>query len=195
MASPTFNHTVLGETSLPGQIFVFGGFALQANSLGHLEQIDSYAPGHQVRFGNLNYTADVRGDLIFDGSRLVSRATYDHDVHNLDLQSDSVRNIAPAIALDFVPEQVAPSEDGWIDPASKAAHSLALEHTDPFPKGICISGPLDSSPDVCSRPHAPVPVESNWAPVMEFAAADIFQHSPLGDLLNSLRSFPLSEDS
>ena len=34
---------VHGETFLPGQIFVFGGFALQANSLGHLEQIESYA--------------------------------------------------------------------------------------------------------------------------------------------------------
>ena len=37
------NDTVQGETFLPGQIFVFGGFALRANSLGHLEQIESYA--------------------------------------------------------------------------------------------------------------------------------------------------------
>ena len=35
---------VQGETFLPGQIFVFGGFALQANSLGYLEQIESYPP-------------------------------------------------------------------------------------------------------------------------------------------------------
>ena len=34
---------VQGETFLPGQIFVFGAFALRANSLGHLEQIESYA--------------------------------------------------------------------------------------------------------------------------------------------------------
>ena len=59
---------VQGETFFPGQIFVFGGFALWANSLGHLEQIESYAPGHQVRFGSLNYTADVRQDLISTGS-------------------------------------------------------------------------------------------------------------------------------
>ena len=58
---------VLDETFLPGQIFVFGGFALRANSLGHLEQIESYTPGHQVRFGSLNYTADIRGDLIYEG--------------------------------------------------------------------------------------------------------------------------------
>ena len=68
------NNAVQGEVFLPGQIFVFGGFALWANSLGHLEQIESYAPGHQVRFGNLNYTADIRGDFIFDGFEPMSGA-------------------------------------------------------------------------------------------------------------------------
>ena len=29
---------------------------------------------------------------------------------------------------------------------------------------------------------------------MEFSSADIFQHSPLGDVLNSLRSLSLSRD-
>ena len=68
MASSLVNRDVVrDETFLPGQIFVFGGFALRANSFGHLEQNESYAPGHQVRFGSLNYTADIHGDLIFDG--------------------------------------------------------------------------------------------------------------------------------
>ena len=31
------NNVVQGETFLPGQIFMFGGFALRANLLGHLE--------------------------------------------------------------------------------------------------------------------------------------------------------------
>ena len=53
------NDTVQGGTFLPRQIFMFGGFALRANSLGHLEQIDSYAPGHQISFGNLNYVANI----------------------------------------------------------------------------------------------------------------------------------------
>ena len=44
MAPSIVNDTVQGETFLPGQMFVFGGFALRANSLGQLEQIDSYAP-------------------------------------------------------------------------------------------------------------------------------------------------------
>ena len=61
MAPPIINDDAIqGETFLPRQIFLFGGFALRANSLGHLEQIESYAPGHQVRFGSLNYTADIR---------------------------------------------------------------------------------------------------------------------------------------
>ena len=69
MASSIINNdAVQGETSLPRQTFVFDGFALRANSLGHLEQIENYTPGRQVRFGNLNFTADIRGDLIFDGS-------------------------------------------------------------------------------------------------------------------------------
>ena len=67
MAPSIVNNMVQGETFLPGKIFVFGGFALRANSLGHLEQIDSFAPGHQIKFGNLNYTADIHGDLTFDG--------------------------------------------------------------------------------------------------------------------------------
>ena len=106
------NDAVQGEIFLPGQIFEFGGFALRANSLGHLEQIDSYTPGHQVRFGNLNYTADIRGDLIFDGFEPASGATNSHDVHDLDLPSNGVRDIAPVAAPAPNLEQIAPSEDG-----------------------------------------------------------------------------------
>ena len=86
MASSIINHdAVQGETFLPGQIFVFGGSALRANSLGHLEQIESYAPGHQVRFGSLNYMADIRGDLIFDGFEPQPSAPHCHDGHDLAL--------------------------------------------------------------------------------------------------------------
>ena len=74
MAPSIINNAVQGETFLPGQIFVFGGFALRGNSLGHLEQINSYAPGHQVRFRSLNYVADIRGDLIFVGFETTATA-------------------------------------------------------------------------------------------------------------------------
>ena len=53
------NDAIQGEVFLHGQIFVFGGFTLRANSLGHLEQIKSYAPGHQVRFGSLNCMGEI----------------------------------------------------------------------------------------------------------------------------------------
>ena len=83
------NDAIQGEVFLPGQIFIFGGFALRANSLGHLEHIDSYAPGHQVRFGSLNYVVDFRGDLIVDGFESVAvAAPCHHDEHDLNLSSD-----------------------------------------------------------------------------------------------------------
>ncbi|MCH1927350.1 hypothetical protein L6232_21345, partial [Shewanella sp. C31] len=85
------NDAFQGETFLPGQIFVFGGFTLRANSLGHLEQIDSYAPGHQVRFGSLKYTADIYGDLIFDGFEPMPGPPNGHDGHDFDLPSVSIR--------------------------------------------------------------------------------------------------------
>ena len=111
------NDSSQGETFLPGQIFVFGGFALRANSLGHLEQIDSYAPGHQIRFGNLNYTADIRGDLIFDGFWPAPGAPDCHGEHGLDLPSYNAWDIIPIVAPDSNPEQAALPRDGGMDPA------------------------------------------------------------------------------
>ena len=84
------NDAVQGETFLPRQIFVFGGFELRANSLGHLEQIESYAPGHQAKFGSLNYTADICGDLIFDGFEPLPCASCGRNEYDLALPSDSV---------------------------------------------------------------------------------------------------------
>ena len=186
------NDVVQGEVFLPGQIFVFGGFVLRANSLGHLEQIESYAPGHQVRFGNLNYTADIRGDLIFDGFELMSGAPHSHDEHDLTLPSDGVREITPVATPAPNPEQIVSSEDGWMDPATEAAPSAAIEpNNDLTSYEVGVIGPSDSSPAIGSKPRASVPIVPNWAPIMEFSSADIFQHSPLGDVLDSLRSLSL----
>ena len=115
------NDAVHGETFLPGQIFVFGGFALRANSLGHLEQIESYAPGHQVRFGSLNFTADIRGDLIFDGFERQPSAPHCHDGHDLALQLDSALEAAHESALTYGSKPTAQIEDRWLDTASGAA--------------------------------------------------------------------------
>ena len=125
------NDAVQGETSLPGQIFVFGGFALRDNSLGHLEHIESYAPGHQVKFGRLNYVADIHGDLIFDGFETTVASPCHHDEHDVNLSSVHTQEIVPVAALALDPEQIAPSGDGKLNPAAEAADSTALEtHTD-----------------------------------------------------------------
>ena len=124
---------------------MFGGFALRANSLGHVEQIDSYAPGHRIRFGNLNYTADTPGDLIFDGLGPVPGAPDSHDEHGLDLLSDSARDIIPEAALDLNLGQVALPMDGGLDPAPQAAHLSVVEpNMGPTAVEACNPGPPDS---------------------------------------------------
>ena len=170
---------------------MFGGFAPRANSLGHLEQIESYAPGHQVRFGSLNYTADIRRDLIFDGFKPQPGAPHCHDGNDLALPPNSALGAAPATAPTLSSEPTASIEDGWLDTASGAAVSTAIEpNTSLILRKARDSKVPDSFPD--SEPTAPLPIESDWAPIMEFTATDIFQHSPFGDILNSLRSLSLS---
>ena len=81
-------------------------------------------------------------------------------------------------------------------PAIEAAPSAAIEpNTDPTSYEAGVIGPSDLSPATGSELRTSVPIKSDWAPVMEFTSADIFQHSPLGDVLNSLRSLSLSGDS
>ena len=80
-----------------------------------------------------------------------------------------------------------------MDPASEAARSVAIEpNTDFTSYETCVAGHSDLSPATNSEPPASVPIQSDWAPIMEFTSVDIFQHSPLGDVLNSLRSLSLS---
>ena len=70
----------------------------------------------------MNYTADIRGDLIFDGFEHMSGAPHSHDEHDLALPSDGVREITPMATPALNPEQIAPSEDRWMDPTMEAAH-------------------------------------------------------------------------
>ena len=174
MAPSIINHdAVQGETFLPGQIFVFGGFALRANSLGHLEQIESYAPSHQVRFGSLNYTADIRGDLIFDGVEPLPSAPHCHNGHDLALPPNSALEAAPTSASTLNSEPTASIEDGWLDAASGAAIPTAIEpNTSPALRETRDPKEPDSTPD--SEPSVPLPIESDWAPIMEFTSTDIF---------------------
>ena len=126
---------------------MLGGFALWANSLDHLEQIDSYAPGHQVRFGSLNYVADIRGDLIFNGFETTAIAPPHSDEHDLNLSSDHIQEMVPIAATALELEQIVPS---------KTIDSMALEpHTDSAPCNVCVNGISDSSPAISSEPRTP----------------------------------------
>ena len=135
--------------------------------------------------------ADIHGDLIFDGSEPQPSVPRCHDGHDLTLPPDSILEAAHESAPTHSPEPIAQIKDGWLDTASGAATSTAMEpNTYLVPHKAHDSEVPDSLPDY--EPPAPLPVESDWAPIMEFTAADIFQHSPFGDILNSLKYLPLS---
>ena len=153
MASST-NDAVQGETFLPGQIFVFGGFVLRANSLGHLEQIESYAPSHQVRFGSLNFTADIRGDLILDGLEPQPSVPHCYDGHDLALSPNSALVAAQESAPALSPEPIAQIEGRWLDTASGAATSTAME---PNTNLVPCKGCDFEAPNPCRTPNLPRP--------------------------------------
>ena len=89
-----------------------------------------------------------------------------------------------------------PSKDRRIDPTMEATDSTVLEpHIDSTSHDVFVAGTPDSSPTVSSEPHEPADAELDRLSIFEFSAADIFQHSPLGDVLNSLRNLSLAGDS
>ena len=91
------------------------------------------------------------------------------------------------------PKQIAPSEDRKLNPATEAADSAALEpHIGPTSGGICATGTSDSFLATGSKPRATAYVELDQTPIVEFSPADIFRHSPIGDVLNSLKTLSLA---
>ena len=121
--------------------------------------------------------ADVCGDLIFDGFEPLPCPSHGHDEYDLALQSDSVQEIAQAAAPTLNLEPVAPSMDGWMDPAIEALPSSAIEpNIDLTLHESRVVKLPNPSPATDPEPPDPVPIESDWAPIMEFTSADIFQH-------------------
>ena len=133
--------------------------------------------------------------MIFDGFGPPPEAPNSHNEHGLDLLSDVARDIVPAEASDINPGQVALPKDGGLDPAPQAVPSSAMWPNTGPPGEAYDSVPPDSYPVVGSSPRVPESTEPGWAPVMEFTAADIFQHSPFGDMPDLLKSPSLSGDS
>ena len=88
------------------------------------------------------------------------------------------------------------SEDGRLNPTAEAADSTALEpNIDPTSHGVFVTRTPDSSLVINSEPCASADAELDRLSIFEFSATDIFQHSPLGDVLNSLRNLSLAGDS
>ena len=87
-------------------------------------------------------------------------------------------------------EPTALAKDGRLDAAPGAAISAAIEPN----TSLVLCKARDSKvPDsvLDSEYSAPLSIKPDWAPIMEFTAADVFQHSPFGDILNSLKSLSL----
>ena len=58
-----------------------------------------------------------------------------------------------------------------------------------------VTGTPDSSPGISSEPREPTDAELDRLSILEFSVVDIFQHLPLGNMLNSLKNLSLAEDS
>ena len=120
--------------------------------------------------------------MICDGLEPPPSVPHCHDEHDLALPPNSALEAAPALASTLKSEPTTPIEDGWLDAASGVAIPTAIEpNTSPALRETRDSKEPDSSPD--SEPSVPLPIESDWASIMEFTAADVFQHSPFGDIL------------
>ena len=73
---------------------------------------------------------------------------------------------------------------------------MALEpHIDLISHDTCATGTPDSSPAVSSEPCEPADAKLDHLSIFEFSTADIFRHSPLGDVLSSLKNLSFAGDS
>ena len=105
------------------------------------------------------------------------------DGHDLTLPPDSAQSAAQVSAPIISSEPTALVGDGRLDAASEAAISTVIEPN----TSLVLCKARDSKvPD--SESPATLSIEPDWVPIMEFNAADVFQHSPFGDILNSLKS-------
>ena len=129
--------------------------------------------------------------MIFDRFEPRPGAPHCLDGHDLALPPDSAQSAAQESAPTVSSEPTALTRDGRLDAAPGAAISTVIE----LNTSLVLCKARDSKvPDsvLDSESSAPLPIEPDWAPIMEFTAVDVFQHSPFGDILTSLKSLSLS---
>lgn len=71
-----------GIIYMPGQIFIFNAMMYVTDSTGHLGLVENFSPGRVIRFGNLEYIADLHSELVLQ--RLVSCRAQEQQVRFLD---------------------------------------------------------------------------------------------------------------
>ena len=87
-------------------------------------------------------------------------------------------------------------EDRKLNTTTEAADSTALEpHTDLTFGNAYVTGTSGLFPDKSFELYVSAHVEHDRLSIAEFSAPDIFRHSPLGDVLNSLKNLSLAGDS
>ena len=80
-----------------------------------------------------------------------------------------------------------------LNPTMEAADSAVLEpHTDPTLSEVCVARTSDTLPTTGSKACVSAHDELDRVTIIEFSSADIFRHSPLGDVLNSLKTLSLA---
>ena len=73
-----------GDVFIPGQLFAFGSIVLHASPTGRLGQVGSFSPDQEIRFGNLEFVTDSRGDLILAGLSALPEGPIDPEVLTSD---------------------------------------------------------------------------------------------------------------
>ena len=95
-----------GDSFAPGQIFAFGSIVLHADPTGHPGRIESLAPDQEIRFGNLEFSVDSRGDLSFVGLAISYDEPEVSEALTLDLLLDTALESILADDLALSPDPV-----------------------------------------------------------------------------------------
>ena len=96
----------VGGSFAPGQIFAVGSIVLHADPTGHPGRIGSLAPDQEIRFGNLEFSVDSRGDLPFAGLVVSSDEPEVSEALTSDLPLGSALWSIPADDLVLSPDPV-----------------------------------------------------------------------------------------
>ena len=98
--------------------------------------------------------------MIFDGLETTAAALCHHDEHDLNLSSVHTQEVVSVAAPAIDPEQIAPCEDGMLNPVAEFVVSAALEpHTNVTSRDIYVTETTHPSPAIGSELCASMHIE------------------------------------